>query len=293
MHDHEPSLRAADRRDQLALADGRVLAWREWGPVHGAPVLLCTGAGMSGALGLDAAAVDALGVRLLAVDRPGLGASSPDPNKSFASFAADIAALTGQRGLAGLRVVGVSQGAPFALALAAHGLARAVAVASGQDELAHPELVRLLPAEVARMIDAAAADPSRFEAEVAATATAEWLWSMIQAMSAPRDRAVYELPTFAALYQQSLREGFAQGPAGYARDLSLALRRWPFAVEDIAVPVDLWFGRHDTSPVHSPDHGALLSRRLRLARRTVDEHAGGAIAWTHSRELLAALLAAG
>lgn len=58
------------------LSDGRLLGWAEWGPPDGVPVLLCPGAGTSRWLGFGAGAVGALGVRLVSVDRPGLGASS-------------------------------------------------------------------------------------------------------------------------------------------------------------------------------------------------------------------------
>jgi pimeloyl-ACP methyl ester carboxylesterase len=281
---------AADRSDRLVLADGRTLAWREWGPEGGAPVLFCTGAGMSGALGLDRAVVERLGVRLLAVDRPGLGDSSPDGGKTLASFAADIRVLAAACDLADLRALGFSQGAPFALALAASGAVRAVAIVSGQDELAFPEVYQRLPVEVAVMVDAARADPSRFEADIAAIASADWLWTMTLMMSGPADRAVYERPPFADFFRQSLAEGFAQGTAGYARDLALALAPWPFAVEDIAVPTRLWFGRQDTSPVHSPDHGLTLARRLRAAPHVIDPAVGSAVLWTRAHDILAALL---
>ncbi|MDC0666632.1 alpha/beta fold hydrolase [Nannocystis radixulma] len=284
---------AAERSDRLVLADGRVLAWREWGPVDGAPVLLCTGAGMSSALGLDRAVLEQLGVRLLVVDRPGLGASSPDRRKTLFTVATDLGALADARGLADLRAIGFSQGAPFALALAAGGLVRAAAIVSGQDELAFPDVYPQLPGEVRVMVDAARNDLARFEADIAAIASAEWLGTMTLMMSGPADRAVYGQSPFAEFYRQSLAEGFVQGPGGYARDLALAFSPWPFAVEDIAVPVRLWFGRHDASPVHSPDHGLTLARRLRAAPHVIDPDCGSALLWTRSREIVAALLTDG
>jgi pimeloyl-ACP methyl ester carboxylesterase len=88
-------VRPADRRASLVLPDGRRLAWSEWGPADGAPVVFCTGAGMSGALGFGADSLAPLGLRLIAPDRPGLGASDPDPSKTLTRVAADIAALLG------------------------------------------------------------------------------------------------------------------------------------------------------------------------------------------------------
>lgn len=78
------------------------------------------------------------------------------------------------------------------------------------------------------------------------------MWERVIAASDPLDREVYTEPHFAALYQRALSEAFAHGPAGYARDTLLAMRPWPFEPKDIKVPVDLWCGARDTSPVHSP-----------------------------------------
>jgi pimeloyl-ACP methyl ester carboxylesterase len=58
------------------------------------------------------------------------------------------------------------------------------------------------------------------------------------------------------------------------------------------VPVHLWYGAHDTSTVHSPDHGAELAPRIPGARRHLIPEAGGALLWTHAEAILAALLSA-
>jgi pimeloyl-ACP methyl ester carboxylesterase len=121
--------------------------------------------------------------------------------------------------------------------------------------------------------------------------TASMMHGMVQPMSAACDRAVYADPAFDAAYRRALDEGFSQGPDGYARDTVLASRPWPFDPSTIAVPVDLWYGREDSSPVHSPDLGVSLARRIPGSRHTVVDRIGGAVLWTHAREILEALLA--
>src|SRR5215470_9182462 len=59
-----------DRQAALHLPDGRRLAWHEWGPALGRPVLFCTGAAMSGSLAFEIDHVHDLGWRLIAFDRP-------------------------------------------------------------------------------------------------------------------------------------------------------------------------------------------------------------------------------
>ncbi|RLK24959.1 hypothetical protein DER29_2923 [Micromonospora sp. M71_S20] len=70
------------RPGESRLPDGRLLGWAEWGPPDGVPVLLCPGAATSRWLGFGADVVDALGVRLVSVDRPGLGSSTPAPGRT-------------------------------------------------------------------------------------------------------------------------------------------------------------------------------------------------------------------
>jgi pimeloyl-ACP methyl ester carboxylesterase len=118
----------------------------------------------------------------------------------------------------------------------------------------------------------------------------EMLWGLIIGSSSPVDLAIYTSPTFEAAYRSALAEGFAQGAGGYARDLVLALGRWPFDLAEIRAPLALWYGEQDTSTVHSPDHGATLARRIPAARRHLRPDVGGALLWTHSDEILRGLL---
>ena len=187
--------------------------------------------------------------------------------------------------------MGLSHGAPFALACAAAGIASAVAVVSGTDDLHNPAFDGLLDPHVAKMIQAAANDPAGFEESFAATAGADMMWRLTTGMSSDVDLAVYTAPDFAAVYRRALDEGFAQGAAGYARDLVLAFGRWPFDPAGIKVPVDLWYGGQDTSTVHSPDLGATLALRIPTARRHLLPDAGGSLLWTHADEILESLLA--
>jgi len=283
-------LRAPDRRGHIPRGARRI-GWTEWGPSAGTPVVFCAGAGTSSSLGFGADVLAELGLRLRCVDRAGLGRSDPDPDKTLASYAADVRAVLADDGLAAAPVIGFSQGAPFAVALAGAGVATSIALVSPQDELAHPRLRPLLHPEIAALVDAIARDRAGFEAALGARADADGMWRLVVDMSAPIDRARYTEPGFAAAYRQALAEGFAHGPAGYVRDLVLALAPWSTRPEEVACPVELWCGALDTSLVHSPDAGATLATRFRDVRRHVLPDEGGSLLWTRSREILASLRA--
>ena len=263
------------RLGRTRLADGRQLGWAEWGPQDGVPVLLCPGAATSRWLGFGGGIVDDLRVRLISVDRPGLGASDPQPGRTLTDWALDVAQLSRLRGLSGLRVVGCSQGGPFALACATAGIATSAAVVSGTDELANQALAHGMAPEVAALVRDVAADPVQAADTFSRMGTAAQLWNMTLSMSADVDRVVYTEASFARAYKRALNEAFSQGPAGYARDTVLSMAPWPFNPGAITIPVDLWYGGQDRSPVHSPDWGLSLAGRIPTARRHFLPGAGG------------------
>ncbi|KZK75669.1 Alpha/beta hydrolase family protein [Pseudovibrio sp. Ad46] len=274
----------------INLPGDRALAWSEWGDADGRPVILCQGAGMASAISFGEQIAKDLGLRVLSVDRPGLGKSGADPEKNFESWAEDIKELLDFVKADQAFAIGFSQGAPFALALAASGLVDGVAVVSGQDELAFPGMFAKLPDELKGMVSLACDDPDRLEADIAGMATAEWLWQMIEGMSGEEDRAFYASASFAPLYRDALASGFAQGAAGYARDTRLAMGRWSFSVENIKQDVQLWYGLKDTSPVHSPDFGSTLATRLSCSELHQIAAEGSAILWTQADAILSRLV---
>lgn len=166
----------------------------------------------------------------------------------------------------------------------------AVAVVSGSDELAHPRFTHSLNLQVRAMVDAVATDPEAAAASFIGFGSADALWDLIITTSPEADRTVYNDPVFRQAFRRAMDEAFSQGPEGYARDTVLTMDRWPFDPADIAVPVDLWYGQQDTSPVHSPDLGESLTRMLPTGTRHVVPDAAGSLLWTHAEPVLRALL---
>nr|WP_281382775.1 alpha/beta hydrolase [Actinomadura verrucosospora] len=232
----EPPARTGEER----LPDGRLLGWAEWGPPGGTPVLLSPGAATSRHLGFGAEAVADLGLRLISLDRPGLGTSSPAKGRTFAAFAEDIGVFADRMRLGRPALVGNSQGAPFALACAAAGVIGALAVVSGADEVADPRFADVLPPELRRLVDLAVTDPEAAAANFAGF-TPQAMWDMVMDNSPACDLAVYQEESFAAAYRRALQEAFVQGGEGYARDTVLAMGRWEIDFSSIKVPVDVWY----------------------------------------------------
>ena len=271
--------------------DGRTLTGAVHGPEDGRPVLFVAGAGTGRAMSFGDELLAERGVRLIAMDRPGMGGSDPDPARTAASTAADYRAFVDAvLGLDGavLPVVANSQGALFGLALAARGGASSLVLASPADEIAHPEVRALLPEAARAQPDLVAADPARAR-ELLTGFDAERLRAMVLDGADPEDRAVYTAPAFARRFEEALSQGFAHDGAGYVTDTMAAMSRWPVDLSRTTTPVTVLFGERDR--VHSPDLGAMLTARIPGARRRIIPGAGGALLWTHAELVLEAALA--
>src|SRR5262245_25902620 len=100
--------------------DGRAIGYAEYGDPKGTPVLWCHG-GPGSRLEPSgfAPAAEQVGLRLIGIDRPGYGKSTPVPGRTIASWVPDGLAVADELGLTRFAAVGVSTGGSYSLALAA------------------------------------------------------------------------------------------------------------------------------------------------------------------------------
>jgi len=108
------------RADHTVGVGGRDVGYADFGPRHGRPVLWCHG-GPGSRLephALVPAAADA-GFRIIGIDRPGYGTSTPHPGRSIGAWVDDARAVLAHAGVDRFLAVGVSTGGAYALALAA------------------------------------------------------------------------------------------------------------------------------------------------------------------------------
>jgi pimeloyl-ACP methyl ester carboxylesterase len=195
----------------IRLRDGRRLTYRVLGPRGGFPVVY-----MHGAIGsprwhspaLEAAVV-ALGVRYVAVNRPGFGGSDPSPGRTVADCAADVEELADALGWERFSVIGVSAGAPFALACA-WALPGRVAAAAAASPLAPPTCPSLRYRVPAAGFRLPVAGPLAYDAAL----------RLLQARS-------------------------ATAPRNMVDDYEVCRRPWGFEPGDVTVPVVLWHGLRD------------------------------------------------
>jgi pimeloyl-ACP methyl ester carboxylesterase len=117
-------------KDQtIDLADGRTIGFTDYGDPADVPVFHCHGApGSRRQPHSQAQIARDNGYRVIGVDRPGYGLSSPLIGRHITDCAGDIITVADHLGIDRFMLVGASTGGAYALAIAAHAPSRVTAV---------------------------------------------------------------------------------------------------------------------------------------------------------------------
>jgi len=217
------------------LADGRFLCHQSFGDPQGLPLIYCHGWSASR---LEASLIELLAVRLIAIDRPGYGGSTPCRGRTLLGWPADVQSLLDVLGLARVGIVGVSGGGPYALAcaralpqrIAAVGLISPVPPARGP-YLGNCPLEALYRIGRNPLLGQAVLGPARW------LLLRQWLGpGLFFGLSSlpPADRAALTAARADCLLA-SCREGLRQGIAGPLSDARIYAAPWGFALSDVAV----------------------------------------------------------
>jgi pimeloyl-ACP methyl ester carboxylesterase len=247
--------------------DGRTLGYADYGPADATPVLWFHGApGSRLEPKQSATAAAALGLRLIGIDRPGYGVSTPRPGRSIASVVPDALAVADHLGVDDFFAVGVSTGGAYALATAAIAPARVRGV------VACCALTDLRNAEVKQQIVAMSEWSKIFEAgsrdealALAAGQFGEDGSKMLQpselGIELPAaDAAIFGDPEFLGAMVENFPAMFAFGVQGYADDRLADGPGWgSFDVDAVACPVIV---AHGTADVVCPPVNAEATAKI-------------------------------
>lgn len=249
--------------EKMELRDGRQLAYREFGAPSGHPLLYChglPGSRQEPAL-LDGEA-GRHGLRVIGLERPGYGATSPLPERAVGDEIADVTTVVDRLGLDRFDVIGFSGGGPQALACAAHlphRVERVTLVASwapfdqaGLDGMldGYRQLWQLAMADF----------PAFARTLRAAIDEAGGAYELLLAGAPEADRALLAHPDFAPAYRHNTAEAMRQDMAGMLDDAAAVISPWPFEPRDVKCPVRILHGTEDgNAPVNM---GRWLAARL-------------------------------
>jgi pimeloyl-ACP methyl ester carboxylesterase len=237
----------------LRLADGREIGFAEYGDPQGLPVLAIHGTpGSRFMFALTDQPARQRGLRIVAPERPGYGLSPFHRQETLAHEAADLGALADALGLRRFALVGISGGAPFAVA-ASYAMPGRVAllalinpvghIAECQSRIRMSKSHRLAFTRICRSNGActlffgSVRSLVRFAPGIA--------YRVLQQRVPRSDRIVLAREEVRANLQAALKEGLRPGIAGALQDLRLYCVNWRLPLHEIDVPAVLWQGSDD------------------------------------------------
>jgi pimeloyl-ACP methyl ester carboxylesterase len=239
----------------VAVRDGRRLGFAEFGSPHGDAVIWMHGTpGARRQIPIEARTfADREGLRIIGVDRPGIGSSTPHVYRNLADWTDDLVLLADTLGIGAMRLIGLSGGGPYVLAAGAalpervlgvtviggvapsvgedaveggvvgfaRHLAPVVAVGRVPIGLALTLGIRLVRPLAGRVLDA---------------------YALVQPEG---DKRLLSRPEVKAMFVDDLLNGSRKQITAPLSDLLLFSRDWGFRVEDVKVPVHWFHGDGD------------------------------------------------
>jgi pimeloyl-ACP methyl ester carboxylesterase len=240
----------------IAVGDDRQIGFAEFGDPQGRAIFWLHGTpGARRQIPMEARVyAERANIRLIGIDRPGIGSSTPYQYDTVSAFAADLRTIADTLGIDKMIVIGLSGGGPYTLACAAAmpdrvvaaGVIGGVAPTQGPDA-ASGGVMGSVGLRVAPVLQVAGT-PMALAARV--------LLRLIRPVGSPAvdiygrvspeaDRLLLARPEIKAMFLDDLLNGGRKQMAAPFSDIVVFARDWGFRLGDIAVPVRWWHGDHD------------------------------------------------
>lgn len=270
----------------IAVREGRRVSFAEYGTPRGPALVWMHGTpGARRQIPLEARELALReGLRIIGIDRPGIGSSTPFLYPDVLDWAEDLALILDALAVDEARIIGLSGGGPYALAagaampdrIAGVGVLGGVAPTAGPDAAdggAIQLAVRLAPVlDLARVpLGVGLTQAIRVVRPLAGPAL-----DLYAAVQPTGDRTLLSRPEFKAMFLDDLLNGSRFQTLAPLNDLVLFTRPWGFDLADVAVPVRWWHG--DADHIVPFRHGQHVVDRLPDAVMTViggESHLGG------------------
>jgi pimeloyl-ACP methyl ester carboxylesterase len=283
---HREQPRRPTLEGNVAVRDGRRLSFAEYGSHTGPAIVWMHGTpGARRQIPLDARAyAEEHGLRIIGIDRPGIGSSTPYLYPDVLDWTRDLAVLLDALGIDDVRVIGLSGGGPYALAAGAGlpervrgvGVLGGVAPTRGVDAVGGGAIqlaVRLAPLLSVGRVPLGVALTTAIRTVKPLAGAGLDLYAMVQP---PGDKNLLSRPEFKAMFLDDLLNGSRFQTSAPLADLVLFTREWGFDLADVHVPVRWWHG--DADHIVPFRHGQHVVDRLPDATMSVidgESHLGG------------------
>lgn len=240
----------------VKLKDGRQIAFTEHGASKGMPVFFFHGnPGCRYQRHPDEHIAEELGVRIITPDRPGYGLSDSKPHRKLLDYPDDIEELANHLELDSFSIFGVSAGGPY-VAVCAYKLSHRIsqaAIVSGASPIDRPgafdgmhaqwrtafEMGKRVPAPLLKISMQLHSEFVKLNPEKAIDHLGYALTKY--------DRMILSNPEIREGIIKRQIETIRQGVDGIVDEAKVITAPWGFDLEEIMVPIHLWYWEDDPS----------------------------------------------
>lgn len=238
---------------ELGRPGNRVLGVMEFGDPEGLPVLALHGIpGTRLMFRVTDRIAKKLGLRIISADRPGFGLSTPQPDRHLKDWCADVEAILNAYDIERFSLIGVSGGAPFAVATAAaygdrvqgmilFGPVGPVRELKEKIKLNRRERLFFLTAPRIKWLLRAGLLPMNTLFRIAPRLK----YNMFLKLLPRPDREIMDNPVIRAQVIDDVGESLKQGGEGMRSDLRIFSEPWNVNFDQITAPTVLWQGTID------------------------------------------------
>jgi pimeloyl-ACP methyl ester carboxylesterase len=224
-----------------------------------------------------------MGIRLIVLDRPGVGFSTPHVYPNVLGFADDVGHIADALGVDRFAVVGLSGGGPYVLACAyrfpdrmvAGAVLGGVAPSRGPDAAAGGVIglaTRLSP--LVELIRRPAGDALHRLVRVLSPLRSQ-VFDLYVAISPEGDKRVFRRPEMKQMFIEDILRSLRKQSHAMPTDLVLFTRDWGFSLRDIRIPIRFWHGDADNIvPLAHGQHMLSLVPDAELRVRHGESHLG-------------------
>jgi len=237
------------------LSDSRILSYQEFGDRDGTPVFYShttAGSKIEGEFYQEAALK--FGIRLICIDRPGMGDSSYLPKRTLLDYPQDVIELADELKLAKFGLIGWSGGASYTLAVSfkyPNRILFCILIAGYTNFVSSNEVTSSIPSSIDKLI---AMNYKKYPKLLKVylelfSFTVKTLPKLslktIAHFYNQSDRAIIARDKVKSILFRTQREAYKEGSQGPTKDIAIHYSDWGFQLEDIEIFVDILHGKED------------------------------------------------
>lgn len=239
---------------KIELRSGETIGVGDFGAKEGKPVFYFHGLpGSRIEVSLAHRHAEKLGIRMLALDRPGFGLSTHQPRRIIMDWSPIVREIADRHGFDKFSILAVSGGTPYGLACAAafperldklgiivgvpsHDWYRKMAEPKGSGKfikriLSFPESVLSVSVILAKWY--------------IQITKGKMMSDRAGELLPPVDLEVVTDEKYKPTFERNIQEAFGESAEGIKKDIELLISPWGFDPGSVRVPVELWYGGQD------------------------------------------------